>query len=629
MKLHISIVNSKAFYRWILLAITGMMACHTSKAQFTIIDDLRGNNYPDIVVGGPGGGGGEAYFTSGIDDPVGSGWLRLTRDLNNQRGYAYINRSFPSGMGVLVDFEYKMWRSRNDNTYNGADGLSVFLFDATTNFRLGGYGGSLGYAPNTSSNPQVTQGLAGGYIGVGFDAYGNFANPGEGRIGGPGMRPNAVVLRGPTTNNPNTTNEFLDYEPIGIRTGDDNQIRRRDEVDYNTRTDTRPSSNVFYRRVQITIMSTGTGFYDITVRWSKTPGGTFDELVTYRTTDPPPPTMKVGFAASTAGGLNFHEIRNILVTTLGNLRTVKLADRDFLIPTNAGGAGTNENKITYTIEVVNDTDAPIANIALRDTIKDAYGNILTGGPTGTFDITGFTILDPGVWIGTPSIQESTTTPNIIDGMVSIAANSTGRIQVRGTLRQTPPGNHVVNTVKLHVPEGTDQDTLNNVSSVRTPVYAEGVDLILGDIIADGRCIDYVDGNTFTVQVSNLGTDDVDIEEEEVTVTITHPPGTTLTLIDYSGWTVSHDDTTHTFLLTNPSEAVLPRGFTHPDAIRFRLTPELTDIPTRSNYTVSAAVSQWDDEESENEENNVSNASMHNCAIISNPMIYQRVKWYDE
>lgn len=610
-------------YRIIALVAAIITICQTSKAQFTIIDDLRGNNYPHIVVGGPGGQGGEAYFTSGINDPIGSGWLRLTRDLTNQRGFAYIDRSFPSGMGVLVDFEYKMWRSLDDNTYQGADGLSVFLFDATVPFSLGGYGGSLGYAPNTQGGSAT--GLAGGYVGVGFDAYGNFSNPTEGRIDGPGERPNSVALRGPTTNSPSTTNRYLAGRQLSAS-------RTSNEVDYDNVTTTRPSSDDFYRRVQITIMfNEETELYDITVRWAKEPGEAFIDLIAYSTTDPPPPTMKVGFAASTGGGFNYHEIRNILVTTLGNLRTVKQPNRDYLIPENATG-GENNKDITYTIEVVNDTPAPIEDIELRDTVKDAYGNILTAG---TFEITDITPIDePGVWIGTPTIEESTTTPNIIRGTVSVAANRTGRIRVTGILKQTPPGNHVVNTVKLHVPEGTDQDTLNNVSSVRTPVYAQGVDLILGDIIPDGRCIDYVNGNTFTVQVSNMGTDDlyVDDPDRRITVTITHPEGIRLTPLHPSPlrWTLITDNpTSHTYRLTNPSEDLLPRGFTHPDAIRFRLSSEITDIPNRSAYTVSATVAQFNDEDDQNDENNISEASLHNCTVTSNPMIYQRVKWWNE
>jgi len=615
MNIRTTILDLKVFCRFTALIITSLIVCHTSRAQFTIVDDLRGNNYPHIKVGGGDvQAQGEAYFTSGIDDPVGSGWLRLTKDLTNQRGFAYIDRSFPSGMGVLVDFEYKMWRTRNDS-YGGADGLCVFLFDAEADFRLGGYGGSLGYAPNTAA--YINEGLAGGYVGVGFDAYGNFSNPSEGRNGGLGELPNSVVLRGPTTNNANTTNEYL----AGAQLSPD---RMSNEVDYDITTTTRPSSDEFYRRVQITIMyNNAERLYDITVRWTKKPGGTFTDLITYQTTEPPPPTMKVGFAASSGGGFNYHEIRNILVTTLGNLRTVKLANRDYLIPENATG-GENNKEITYTIEVVNDTDAPIESIELRDTIKDAYGNTLT---PSTFRIDSIQVLDTNVLTATEPIHQ--VSPNVLRGTLSIISNSTGRIEVKGTLLQTPPGNHIVNTVKLHVPPGTDQDTLNNISSVRTPVYAQGVDLILGDIIADGRCIDYVNGNTFTVQVSNMGTDDVNVRSNNITVEINHPAGITFLLLPptASRWTVeSNSPTSHTYRLTNPSLETLRRGFTHPDAIRFRLSPELTDIPTRSTYTVSATVTQQKDGEHNNNENNTSTAPLHNCTVTANPMIRQRAKW---
>lgn len=610
-----------AIVRTALLIVASVFAYHTSEAQFTIVDDLRGNNYPDIIVGGPGGTQGEAYFTSGIDDPVGSGWLRLTKDEQSQRGFAYIDRSFPSGMGVLIDFEYKMWRSHDDGSYNGADGLSVFLFDATEDFRLGGYGGSLGYAPNTAGS--VPNGLAGGYIGVGLDAYGNFSNPTEGRNEGPGRTANSIVLRGPTTNDASTTNRYL----AGTQLSNDVTAN---ELDYNTLTTQRPSGDLFYRRVQITIMyNSNTGFYDIMVWWTKAPGDTFTELITYETTVPPPPTMKVGFAASTGSGFNYHEIRNILVTTLGNLRTVKLADKDFLIPTNAGGSGTNENKITYTIEVVNDIDAAINGIVLKDTIKDAYGNMLSP-ETFTIDAGGIIVLDPDVLTVTSEIQETAT--NIIEGTVSIAAGKTGRIQVTGTLHQTPPGNHIINTVLLDLPEGTDyddKDPLNNISSVRTPVYADGIDLILGDIIPDGRCINYVDGNTFTVQVSNLGTDDVNVEINKITVVITHPEGITFELLNQGAvrWNLITDSpTSHTFRLDDPSVATLRRGFTHPDGIRFRLTPQPTSVPKLSSYIANATVTQAD-EEDENQGNNISSASVHNCAVTSNPMIHHRVKWY--
>src|SRR5690554_1039271 len=137
-------------------------------AQFTITDDFKGSTVQDVIIGD------NAKLTSGDEDPVNAGWLRLTSDDNNQKGYAYVNKSFPSTLGVLIDFEYVQWRTRADNNYHGADGISVFLFDAQYgpgNFQLGAYGGSLGYA-NQNNEPGVT----GGYLGIGLDAYGNLAD---------------------------------------------------------------------------------------------------------------------------------------------------------------------------------------------------------------------------------------------------------------------------------------------------------------------------------------------------------------------------------------------------------------------------------------------------------------------
>src|SRR5690606_1792065 len=152
-------------------------------AQFIINEGFKNSTAPNVVIGGPGGNDGMAYLTSGVDDPVGAGWLRLSTATANQRGFAYINQTFPSTMGVLIEFEYKMWRNNADNTYNGADGIGVFLFDGTLPFVIGGFGGSLGYAPKEEGN---SAGLSGGYVGIGIDAYGNFANPNDGpKRGGP------------------------------------------------------------------------------------------------------------------------------------------------------------------------------------------------------------------------------------------------------------------------------------------------------------------------------------------------------------------------------------------------------------------------------------------------------------
>ncbi|CAM2751081.1 DUF6701 domain-containing protein [Vibrio ordalii] len=119
--------------------------------------------------------------------------LRLTEDRNNQATAVTYQRIFPAaGNLVTVEFDYYAWANL---TGDGADGVSVIFSDAEIIPRTGGFGGSLGYAPTISSNP-IKPGFAGGWLGVGLDEWGNYSNPTEGRVGGPGFRRQAVAIRG-------------------------------------------------------------------------------------------------------------------------------------------------------------------------------------------------------------------------------------------------------------------------------------------------------------------------------------------------------------------------------------------------------------------------------------------------
>lgn len=534
-------------------------------AQFTFTNDLKGSKTTEMVVGGGGGTQGTAYLTSGGVDPVGAGWLRLNNSTTNQRGYFYVDKSFPSTLGVLVDFEYKMWRN-NANTsgeYYGGDGFSVFLFDATVPFKIGGYGGSLGYA-RLVGGPTPIDGLAGGYVGIGFDAYGNYGNNNEGKPGrialdanndANGLVPNTVILRGPTTSNTATSNRYLAGYKVGDRSGTSAAIRQRNEIDYNTSpfNETRPTDAQFYRRVQVEIDPTGTGFYDIIIRWKRNISDTgFTELVRYTTNEIPPSLLKLGFAASTGGAFNYHEIRNVMITTPGNLRVVKKADKDILRSVPSSNPA-NQNQITYSIEVTNDTDATLTNINFNDEVKDGQGNTVTGGTSGMFRITsithsGFTSAS----LPAPSAANPLAT-NQITGSLNMAAKTTGIIRVTGTLTAVPLGNVLVNTASALPSDILDQDLDNNTSIVTTPVIAEGIDMTI-DQTTDKPCVDSSNGNTLTVTPANMGNGNVEyggttIEttgntnvrnyyRNRVEVTEIVPPNTTLVSSSIpSGWTL--------------------------------------------------------------------------------------------
>ena len=82
-------------------------------AQFTITENFKGSSVGSNIILG---GNPSSVLTSGVFDPVNNGWLRLTTDATNARGFAYIDTPFPSSIGVYVEFEYKTWRSKADDS---------------------------------------------------------------------------------------------------------------------------------------------------------------------------------------------------------------------------------------------------------------------------------------------------------------------------------------------------------------------------------------------------------------------------------------------------------------------------------------------------------------------------------
>ncbi len=203
----------------------------------------------------------------------------------------------------------------------------MFLFDATQTFSIGAFGGSLGYANRVSGSTTET-GLSGGYIGIGLDEYGNFVRNSEGKNGGTAdLAPNSIALRGPQKNS--KPYRYLTHTQLQT-----NSSSNTNSIDYNTVTSTRPTNSQFYRKVKIYIEPIGTisvPKYRIRVLWTTTPNGTDTQHISYETTDPIPALLKLGFGASTGGGFNYHEIRNLYITTPGNVRINKEVDKPNVI----------------------------------------------------------------------------------------------------------------------------------------------------------------------------------------------------------------------------------------------------------------------------------------------------------
>src|SRR5699024_8034696 len=146
-------------------------------------------------------------------------------------------------------------------------------------FRIGGYGGSLGY------NRGNGEGLHKAYLGIGFDVYGNFTQDS-------GLLKNHVVLRG---------SEKSNYAQIA-------KAPTPEDMDIDGLTD-RPSDQMYYRKVQVRIEPTLDERYQIWVGWkTQKTDESYTTLLEATIDEEPFETLKLGFAASTGSAVNYHEI---------------------------------------------------------------------------------------------------------------------------------------------------------------------------------------------------------------------------------------------------------------------------------------------------------------------------------
>lgn len=146
--------------------------------DFPYHQDFTSGVKPTEVILPTGAGPNSAIFTT-------SG-IQFTPAVNNKFGCIIIdNKIFNSAVGIKISFNYAIYDG------NGADGISVFLFDADVKPLVGGaLGGGIGYSYRRANNSFAAnrkEGLSGAYLGIALDVFGNFKNtifnPGE-RVSG-------------------------------------------------------------------------------------------------------------------------------------------------------------------------------------------------------------------------------------------------------------------------------------------------------------------------------------------------------------------------------------------------------------------------------------------------------------
>jgi hypothetical protein len=298
--------------------------------------------------------GGIPILTTAIDTP-GNGALRLTTADGNQSAFVLFDEAFASNKGVNVTFDFFSYGG------NGADGISFFLIDGSTPGATvvpGSAGAGLGYAQNTGTAGAT--GLTSGYLGIGFDEFGNYSDPRESSPGGPGRTPDSIAVRGSSANG---------YKYL---TGTNSIAEGVDNVNAATRQEA-------LRTAEIDLSSTGILNVSIDLNGDRDFDDAGEQAISnfniQTLNGAAPNTYKFGFAASTGGSTNIHEVRNLALapskTSNGGALTT---------PPNTVSLGDFGTGLTYVENAVPGTIAPGLTIAGAPTITSATVKINTTNP---------------------------------------------------------------------------------------------------------------------------------------------------------------------------------------------------------------------------------------------------------
>jgi uncharacterized repeat protein (TIGR01451 family) len=464
---------------------------------------------------------------NGSIDAVGSGWLRLTNNQNNQTGFAYNNTTtFDLSAGLLIQFDYTSWGG------SGADGTSIFLFDAGASpFNIGAFGGSLGYSRKISSGTLAcgsyaeanVNGISGGYVGIGLDEYGNFAACTEGRYHGwnnnsSSLDANTVTIRGSVLGFGNgAVGQTLGLQsyPWITSSGSSGSLWSNNS--------SRPGqTGSDYRRVIIQISSpqvtppatTGIPYANVYVQYGY---GTPPTQVLSNVALPqisPSQQLKVGFGASTGGATNYHEVRNLLITNAGASTSVDLGITKTAVTTGATTQITNANagtsfqyRLTATNNGPNDIYAP--GVGITDTFP---ANITAG----TWNCS---VVNAGTTTG-----GSTSCPNPSSGSgnlntaVNLTKGGSVAFTVNATVNSTPPGNALTNTAKIAVPGAiTDYYSGDDSATSTITSYAP---LLVTKSFSPATVTSAATTSTMTVTLTNPN----NIDAAGVTFTDNYPTG---------------------------------------------------------------------------------------------------------
>ncbi|MGO1317042.1 MAG: DUF7507 domain-containing protein, partial [Cellulomonadaceae bacterium] len=299
-------------------------------------------------------------------DDEGKGYLQLTDNEGGRTGAVLFNRAIPSHAGLEIEFDQYQYKPDSGQP---ADGIGFFLTDGaytlTKTGPMGGnVGGALGYG-SIEKEPGIDQ----GYLAVGLDRFGNFANQPYVGTSCPaqteGQQPNSVVLRG----SGNGTDGYCIVDENNDVSLGGNSVESGE------------------RHVKIVISPTT----DANARPTVTVYVDGNEVLQGTMNQDLPPTVKLGFTASTGGAREVHLVRMLTVKTiesLGDINLVKSVDH-------SDESGTQKTVFTagdtvpYSFVVTNTGEETLTGVEVTDPkIKNIVCPADTLDPQDSFVCTG-------------------------------------------------------------------------------------------------------------------------------------------------------------------------------------------------------------------------------------------------
>lgn len=310
-----------------------------------------------------------------LADPIGQGALRLTGASQSQGSFVIYNQPISAASGLSITFNLFSYGG------NGADGISFFLIDGAANPTVGGAPGrGLGYSNDRIDPNNIAPGITGGYLGIGFDEFGNFStaaagSPSEDATNRPAA-PDSVVLRG------SQANSYQYLAGASVPGG----------LDVPGANSTRAGSRRFFK---IDIDPSGL----VTVALDQNGDNAFEANETLISTNVTqtngalPATFKFGFSASTGDSTNIHEINTFAVDTLGGRPYQPLVSLSTASPTIAENGSTT---ITAQLDVATTTSVSVplavvggtAQIGSDYTLSSPIIQIPAGQTSGSVTLTG-------------------------------------------------------------------------------------------------------------------------------------------------------------------------------------------------------------------------------------------------